>query len=433
MQEFGRASTTSTGLKTPNDLELAAVTCSHRQNEPNDDHQRSLSVNATIRNALHLSSACLLLMSHCTFGEPATDDLAALGQALFFDTSLSANRSQSCASCHDPDRAFSESRDNGVSRAVSLGDDGLSLGDRNTPATTYASLIPEFHLNESNEYVGGYFLDGRAATMVDQAGGPFVNPIEMALPDRGAVVDRVRENPSYVQLFKKSFGPTIFYDTERAFLAITESIVAFEQTAAFATFDSKYDRYLQGEAELSVEEELGRLLFFSQPINCSKCHLLDTREFLAGEVFSNHKYHNIGVPPNNKVREKNYIDTGYRDLGLFGNPAVNDPDEKGKFRVPSLRNVAVTGPYMHNGVFENLRTAILFYNRFLLNNRQSQTNPETGQLWAEPEVVGTVDLELLRAGQPLAERQVNALLAFLTALTDRRYESLLNESVLQSR
>jgi len=358
---------------------------------------------------------------------PAPSDLENLGQALFFDTNLSANRTQSCGSCHDPSRAFTDGRDSGVAGAVSLGDDGKSFGDRNTPGTTYAFLIPDFHKNDNDEYVGGYFLDGRAATMTDQAAEPFVNPHEMALPNRAAVVDRVRENPTYVNSFTKNFGETIFSDSGKAFHAITESIVAFERTTLFAPFDSKYDRYLRGEYELTVAEELGRVLFFSQLINCSSCHLLDTREFSPGEIFSNHRYHNIGVPTNKRAREMNGTDIGHRDLGLLLNPEVDDPAMAGKFRVPSLRNVAVTGPYMHNGVFQDLRTAILFYNRFTLSNLQSQINPETGEPWREPEVAETVDLDLLREGQPMAGNHIDALVAFLTALTDRRYETLLDE------
>jgi len=377
----------------------------------------------------HLPWPCAWLLLACmpAFAAAPGEELANLGQALFFDTSLSARRNQSCASCHDPGRAFSDGRDNGVAGAASLGDDGTSLGDRNTPGTGYAFLIPEFRQNEMDEYVGGYFLDGRAATMVDQAAEPFLNPREMALPDRAAVVSRVRENRAYVESFEKLYDDSIFADPERAFRAITESIVAFERTALFAPFDSKYDRFLRGEYELTTQEELGRVLFYSQIINCSSCHLLDTREFTAGEIFSNHRYHNIGVPVNRQLREKTGVNASHRDLGLLENPQVDDPGMAGKFRVPSLRNVAVTGPYMHNGVFQDLRTAILFYNRFTLSNRQSMTNPETGDFWADPEVAETVDLELLQEGQPLAGNHVEALVAFLTALTDRRYESLLDQ------
>ena len=107
--------------------------------------------------------------------------------------------------------------------------------------------------------------------------------------------------------------------------------------------------------------------------------------------------------------------------------AIDDPDQAGKYKVPTLRNVAVTGPYMHNGVFRELETVILFYNRFILTNRESQTNPETGQPWGDAEVADTVDLELLAQGQPISSLQVGPLAAFLRTLTDRRYEPLIVE------
>jgi len=290
---------------------------------------------------------------------------------------------------------------------------------------TYAFLTPDFHTAESGEYIGGYFHDGRAATMIEQAGQPFINPIEMGMLDSAAVVNRVQENPLYVSAFEKLYGTTVFEDTPRAFRAISESIVAFEKTGQFAPFDSKYDRFLRGEYQMTDQEELGRILFFSQLINCSSCHLLNTLESSSNETFSNYQYHNIGVPTNTSARQKNGVPASHRDLGLLDNPAVNDPAQAGKFRVPSLRNVAVTGPYMHNGVFQELSTAILFYGKFTLSDSQSQTNPETGKSWGEAEVVETVNLELLRQGQPIRKSRAAALAAFLTTLTDRRYESLL--------
>jgi len=358
-----------------------------------------------------------------------SNEITRLGQALFFDTSLSLNRSQACATCHDPERAFSDGRGNGTSGAVSLGDDGISLGDRNTPTATYASLIPDFHKNKTGEFTGGYFLDGRAATMVEQAGLPFINPVEMGMPDAAAVVDRVAENRFYVAALKKLFGETIFTDPEQAFLAVTRSIVAFESTDLFAPFNSKYDRFLRGEYQMTDEENLGRILFFSDQVNCRSCHLLNTLETSSSETFTNFQYHNIGIPTNTTVRQKNGVDVIHRDLGLLENPAVNDPAQAGKFRVPGLRNVAVTGPYMHNGVFEELSTAILFYGKFTLGDQQSQTNPETGEQWGDAEVAETVNLELLRQGQPINRERAMALAAFLTTLTDQRYELLLNGGV----
>jgi cytochrome c peroxidase len=352
-------------------------------------------------------------------------ELADLGRALFFDVNLSANRNQSCASCHDPARAFSDSRDNGVSGAVSLGSDGFSLGDRNAPSTTYAFLIPNFHKDDENEFVGGYFHDGRAPTMVDQTGQPLVDQIEMALTDDVAVVNRVRENPAYVESLEELFGASIFDQPERAFRAITQSIVAFERTEEFAPFDSRYDRFLRGEYQLSDEEELGRLLFFSSLTNCVTCHTLNRRESSVRETFTDHHYYNIGVPINRRVRQMNNLPEAHRDLGLLENPAVDDPSQAGKFRVPSLRNVAVTGPYMHNGVFQELSTAIFFYGKFMLSNQQSQINPETEKVWGKPEVAETIELEVLNQGQPITSDRAELIATFLKTLTDQRYESLL--------
>lgn len=374
--------------------------------------------------ALYIVMA-LTMTVQSALAEPDAGALANLGRALFFDVNFSANRNQSCASCHDPARAFSDSRDNGVAGAVSLGDDGSSLGDRNAPSTTYAFLIPEFHKNDGGQFVGGYFLDGRAATIDAQAGQPFVNPIEMALADNAAVVARVRENPAYVESFEKLYGESVFDESERAFSAITESIVAFERTKQFAPFDSKYDRYLRGEYQLSEEEELGRLLFFSSLTNCVTCHTLNTLESSAHETFTDNHYYNIGVPINTRVRQLNTLGEGHRDLGLLENPRINDPAHAGKFRVPSLRNVAVTGPYMHNGVFQELSTAIFFYGKFTLSNPQSQINPETGEPWGDPEVAETVELELLSQGQPITRDRAELIAAFLQTLTDQRYEALL--------
>ena len=371
--------------------------------------------------------ACLLAL----FLSAATADAeyaspADLGEALFFDTNLSLNRTQACASCHNPAAAFADSRDNGVGGAVSLGGDGRSLGDRNTPTITYAGLAPPFGTDATGEYAGGAFHDGRARDLVDQAGQPMTNPIEMAMPDENAVVDRVRENESYVEAMQRLFGADVF-ESGAAFRAITESIVAFEKTERFQPFDSKYDRYLRGEYALTTQEELGRKLFYSRNFNCHSCHLLDQREHVERAAFSTFRYHNIGVPVNRDVRAKNGLGEAHRDLGLLENPAVDDPSAAGKFKVPTLRNVAVTGPYMHNGVFRELETVILFYNRFILTNAESQTNPETGMPWGEPEVPETVDLELLEAGQPVSSQQVAPLVAFLKTLTDSRYEHLLAE------
>ncbi|AKH22105.1 methylamine utilization protein MauG [Sedimenticola thiotaurini] len=358
--------------------------------------------------------------------EAAFDSVEALGQALFFDTNLSRNRTQSCATCHSPNRGFVDDRDNGVGGAVSLGDDGKSLGDRNAPSAAYAAFSPPFHLNDAGSYVGGQFLDGREDDLAGQAGGPPLNPIEMAMPDKISTVQRLMENDDYVTAFKTFYGDAIFNDPEQAYSAMAKSIAAFEKTEFFAPFDSKYDRYLRGEYELTPQEDLGMTLFFSKQFtNCNLCHQLKRLPGSEGETFSNYEYHNIGTPVNVAVRKLNGMDADYVDRGLLDNPKVDDPGQAGKFKVPTLRNVAVTGPYMHNGVFKDLRTVVLFYNKYNSRSAQRQINPETGKPWAAAEIAENISLEELETGPALDDKRIDALVAFLKTLTDRRYEKLL--------
>lgn len=348
-----------------------------------------------------------------------------LGEALFFDVSLSKNRTQSCATCHDPELAFS---DPNKSRAVSLGDDGVSLGDRTAPMASYAAFVPDFHRTEDGAYVGGLFWDGRASGLEQQAGEPVLNPIEMAMPDKASVVARLAENASYVASMKALFSNDVFEDTPAAYTAMTQALAAHERSELFSPFDSKYDRFLQGRATLSPVQEQGRALFFSRDAsNCNRCHLLGDTKAGRRETFTNHQYRNTGVPVNKAVRAVNGLGADHVDIGLLGNPAVTDPKQRGRFRVPSLRNVAVTGPYMRNGLFQHLETAVRFYNRYNSLDKRHQTNPETGLPWGKPEVAKTLSFKDLTHGPVLKDDEVAAIVAFLKTLTDARYEGLLRD------
>ncbi|GLR64131.1 cytochrome-c peroxidase [Marinospirillum insulare] len=376
-----------------------------------------------------MRNKCIFALASLAFSLPLAASSAVvekeqLGQALFFDTALSKNHTQSCATCHQAGQAFIDGRGKGVAAAVSLGDDGHSLGDRNAPTVTYTAAIPPFHLKTSGTYAGGLFLDGRAATLADQAEGPPLNPIEMGMTSAAEVVARLKLNPSYVQSFKQLYGEAVFADAETAYKAMADAIAAFERTELFNPYDSKYDRELRGEYTFTDEEELGRTLFFSQQFtNCNQCHQLETTPNRAGEVFTNFEYHNIGVPENKALRAMNGVKV--LDEGLFQHPDVNDPAQRGKFRTSTLRNVAVTGPYMHNGVFKDLRTVVLFYNKFNSKAAKRQINPETGEPWGDPEIPENISMDLLTLGPALDDRRVDALVAFMKTLTDKRYEFLL--------
>ncbi|MFA5899285.1 MAG: cytochrome c peroxidase [Hyphomicrobium sp.] len=360
--------------------------------------------------------------------EPPIASKQKLGRALFGDVNLSKNRTQACVSCHSPNLAFTDPRSSpGVGGAVSLGDDGTSLGERNTPTATYASFAPDFHINAKGKAVGGLFLDGRAKNLEEQAGGPPLNPIEMGMPDKASIVARLKENPDYVAAFNALYANGVLDDAEKGYAAMTAAIAAFERTPEFAPFDSKYDRYLRGEVKLTDQEELGRVLFFSsQFTNCSQCHKLNMLGGSEKEVFTNFEYHNIGVPVNHAVHAANGKPA---DRGLAANSTINDDaqnqrDRTGKFKVPTLRNVAVTAPYMHNGVFNDLRTVILFYDKYNSKSPKRQINPETKQPWEAPEVPDNISIKELEIGPGLDDRRIDALVAFLKTLTDKRYEQL---------
>jgi len=318
--------------------------------------------------------------------------LSELGELLFHDTSFSLTRNQSCASCHNPDHAFIDNRDNALGGAVSLGDDGRSFGNRNSPTLLYAALTPNFSQLESGEYFGGQFHDGRARHLraqVNLDGGPFLNPAEMMMPDRDAVVSRIQENPAYVEAFKTFFGETIFSNPRSdnfTFTRIGQAIAAFEA-------------------------------------RCSQCHSAEGIHPPQQNTFTNYRYYNIGVPINQALREA--LDDHSPDPGLLGNPEVDDAQQAGKFKTPTLRNVAVTAPYMHNGVLRSLEAAIkLHVYRGANHNDQRSINPDSNMAWGETDYPETVDQALLSTIGALDQAEVDALVAFLHTLTDARYAGL---------
>ncbi len=352
--------------------------------------------------------------------------LSALGRALFFDVNLSWPRTQSCATCHDPERAYSDAGAAAANAGASPSADARFLGDRNAPSTTYAALVPGLSRGPDGVYVGGLFHDGRAADLVEQATGPMLSPIEMQMPNVAAVMARVRENPAYVAAFEQLFGNRVFATADSAFLALRLAIAAYERTPEFVAFDSRYDRFLKGELKLTDRELRGRDLFFSAVTNCMQCHVLNAQRVVEHEPFTSFKHFNIGVPTNLALRQRNGLGLAAVDRGLGATPAARGRAQDGRFRVPSLRNVAVTGPYMHNGVFTSLVGTVAFYNQYLGRNVRHATNPETQQPWGAPEVASGIELSRLRMGQPMDDERIALLVTFLRALTDRRYENLLD-------
>lgn len=389
-----------------------------------------------------------------------------LGKSLFSDTNLSFDRTQSCATCHNPDKGLVDDRTNDASRdgiagAGSLGDNQISIGDRNAPTASYAAFSPQFKhgtrervgsqntskVGKYEGYLGGQFLDGRASNLQAQAGGPPLNSVEMNMPSKAAVVDRLQENSEYVTAFENLYGVEVFNDTDVAYAAMTESIAAFESAdkETFYPFDSKYDRSLYDPSSNEYYEfsplakaTTGKTHFFSSDFTCAACHQL--REIgKKGEIFTSFEYHNIGVPENTALREVNGVTE--LDEGLLNNPAVTSEAEKGKFKTPTLRNIAVTAPYMHNGIFNELETVIHFYQhakeRALHEKNGSVVslvnNPETGLPWGDAEINENIEHDLLGGNDiNLDDEEVKDMVCFLMSLTDARYEHLLDSEKVKS-
>lgn len=287
-------------------------------------------------------------------GEPA--DVAALGERLFFDPILSKDRSVSCASCHKPEHAFADSV------AFSPGVRG-QLGSRNTPSAMNGAGRLEF------------FWDGRASSLEEQALGPIANPKEMDLPLPEAMA-RLNADAAYAKAFARLLGGPA---TEKR-LAL--AIAAFERT--LETSNTPYDRYVAGDDKaLTPAAARGRLLFIGKA-NCNNCH--------SGEDFTADRLKNIGL-------------FNGQELADAGRAAVTkDPSHVGLFKIPSLRNVAVTAPYMHNGMFKTLREVVEYYN-----------TPDAF-------VKGSIHRDkALDVKLNLTPAEVDELVAFLEALTDDRF------------
>jgi len=285
-----------------------------------------------------------------------------LGKKLFFEASLSTPEGQPCSDCHDPGVAFADpDKELPVSSGIVPG----MYGNRNDMPSSYSAFIPPLHKDEEeNIWVGGLFWDGRANTLKEQAQGPPLNPLEMANPDTITIADKLKRL-SYVGLFMDIYGPDALRDPITAFDNMADAIEAYEKTPEVNPFSSKYDHWLRGEVELNDQELRGLKLFEAEDKgNCAACHPNKSLDDTTPPLFTDFTYDNLGTPKNPEnpyyslPSEINPDGYDYVDLGL--GITVNDPGENGKFRVPTLRNVAITSPYMHNGVFKNLFTVLAF-------------------------------------------------------------------------
>lgn len=236
-----------------------------------------------------------------------------LGKLLFFETRLSLDRSLSCSSCHDPAKGFADGK------ALATGFAGKMLG-RHSPTI----LNTAFNTLQ--------FWDGRSHSLEDQALGPIANPDEMNMVNETLVLERLNKVLQYRELFRKVYGqgPTL--------QGIAKAISAFERT--LITPDSAFDKYMKGDKSALVAAEKRGLLLFISKASCSQCH--------NGINLTDNDFHNLG---NNKSE----------DQGRYR--ITKAEKDKAAFKTPTLRNIALTAPYMHNGALKTLEEVVDYYNR----------------------------------------------------------------------
>jgi cytochrome c peroxidase len=246
-----------------------------------------------------------------------------LGKKLFFDTDLSFDRSISCASCHKPQFAFADSLD------FSIGVGG-KRGKRNAPTV----------MNISNG--GLYFYDGRGKDLEDQVHFPIEDPNEMNI-SYDEVISRLSKNSTYISWFNK------VYKQKPNRLNVAKAIASYERS--LETSNTPFDRYMNEQKNGMNESAIrGREIFMSDKAKCFDCHF--------SPDFTGDEFKNIGL----------YNGKDWNDAGRF--QVTNDSNDLGKFKVPGLRNIAVTAPYMHNGKMKTLREVIDFYSNpaLVVNN-----------------------------------------------------------------
>jgi cytochrome c peroxidase len=399
----------------------------------------------------------VLCLSFASEAREALTDEQQLGKLLFEDKNLSLNRNQSCASCHSLNPVqqqnallnlvpgFVDPENVKKGSPVSSGSLLHRNGILNAPSVGYAAFSPLFHWDEEEGlYVGGQFWNGRASNLIEQAKGPFLNADEMAMPSEWSVVSRLKENKEYRKLFWQIYrlnlatAPYISYKNNKQLIAkkpaaVTEiyhhmakAISAFEQSPVFNKFNSKFDYVLAGKTKFTPIEEKGFALFNDEKKgNCAACHISEASRDEDGNiippVFTDFTYDNIGLPRNVNIPNNPRHEQPNSGLGGRTDIAALDTEgyETGKHKVMSLRNIALTPPYGHNGVFATLEQIVHFYNTRdtlgWVSDNQEPGFAKSG--WPIPEIEQNVNHDEL-GNLGLTPDEEKAIVAFMKTLTD---------------
>ena len=293
---------------------------------------------------------------------PLTEEGVALGKKLFFDPILSGDETQSCASCHSPSSAFSDESQ------FSIGIDN-KFGKRNA--------MPLFNL--AWNFDERFNWDGSQITLEEQAFEPVRNEIELH-GNWVSIEKKLQNHPEYPDLFLQAFG-TLNIDST----LVTKAIAQFERT--LISGNAKFDKYLLGQAELTEAERNGFLIFSEEAKgDCFHCHGSENNP-----LWTDNQFHNNG------------LDTEFLDLGLGA--ITGDPNDNGKFKTPSLRNLKFTAPYMHDGRFATIDEVINHYSEGLKNST----------------TIDPLMKSVAKGGVQLTEKEKADLKAFLLALSDNEF------------
>ncbi|MBU0734335.1 MAG: cytochrome-c peroxidase [Proteobacteria bacterium] len=322
---------------------------------------------------------------------PITPEKVKLGDKLFHDTRFSSTGKVSCATCHDRKKGFADAL------PVSEGINGLK-GTRNAPTVMNAA------------YLRTQFWDGREPSLETQSAQPFLNPVEMGLKDHEPILKIVRTDPEYTELFKKAFGKT---GNQITMTEVKQALATFQRT--LISGNSPFDRYYFGgdKRAMSPAAIRGLDIYIGQG-RCVSCHVIEQTQAL----FTDNRFHMIGVSANQMPRDLDELSAAVEDvkkrgtdIAVLSNPKTSslgryavtrDLTDIGAFKTPTLRNIELTAPYMHDGSLKTLEEVVQFYNN---GGRLKETDPLP---------------ELLSGGirsLNLTEEQQADLVAFLKALT----------------
>ena len=393
----------------------------------------------------------LILCAPAAVAAEGGDPLERLGRALFFQTALSVNGTQSCASCHDPANGFASGT------AFPEGAVAGHFGNRNPPSLAYQAISPVLHHRIEDGaalFLGGDMADGRARgdtgqPAQDQALMPILNPDEMALPhaaclaaracaSEGAAMEAAEAGvcamPLEVDATCAAPEPEEPASETRAAVDLVQrAFAAYEASADVMPFSSRYDGDRSGTGDLTAEEKAG-LALFDGKAQCSACHVLTASDG-RGPLLTDFTYDNLGVPrnPDNpwygaaaNDKGRDWVDRGLA-VTLEADPlyAPAAADVEGAVKVPTLRNVWTGQPraYMHNGWFKTLEGVVRFYNTRDVWPRcdsawMTEAQALAARCWPAPEVEATMNRDEL-GSLKLTEREEAQIVAFLKTLTDR--------------